>query len=62
MQLTLGADGTLGVTGSAWDLDGGPVVVGFIPEPRTVLLLLTGFSLLALSRHSFGCQTGGNRL
>ena len=42
------------VHASAWDLDGGPMIVGggsaLIPEPSLALLLLTGGALLALRR------------
>ena len=45
--------GTVSLTHSAIDLDGGPIIVGggsTIPEPSSVLLLLVGGALLALKR------------
>ena len=46
----------LEVFSSAWDLDGGPMVVGggsaLTPEPSSALLLLVGCALLALRRRT----------
>ncbi len=45
---------SLALTGSAFDADGGPMIVGggsaLTPEPSSVLLLLVGGALLALRR------------
>ena len=62
------------VLSSAWDADGGPMIVGggsaLTPEPSSALLLLVGGALLALrrrnctrggpSRHRGGFGAGGN--
>ena len=44
------------VVSSAWDLDGGPMIVGggsaLTPEPSSTLLLLVGGALLALRRRA----------
>ena len=45
---------SLVLTGSAWDADGGPMIVGggsaLIPEPSAAVLLFVGGALLALRR------------
>ena len=47
---------SLVLTGSAWDADGGPMIVGggsaLIPEPSAAVLLLVGGALLALRRRA----------
>ena len=48
------------VRASAWDLDGGPMIVGggsaLTPEPSSALLLLVGGALLALKRRRGYCS------
>lgn len=56
MELTVDASGGISVTGSAIDLDGGPMVVGGgawdgnIPEPSAGMLFLLGAAVLGLRR------------
>ena len=53
VELNLSDDGVLSVGHSAWDLDGGAMVVGggsATPEPTSGVLLLFGVALLGLRR------------
>ena len=58
MELTVEANGKISVTGSAIDLDGGPMVVGGgawegeIPEPSGGILFLLGAAVLGLRHRS----------
>ena len=49
-EIGFDTSGNLAVLHSAWDLDGGSLVVGAIPEPSSVLLLSLGLALLSLRR------------
>ena len=56
VEYSVGRDGTLTYQHSAWDLDGGAMIVGGgsygpIPEPSGGLLVLIGFAALALRRN-----------
>ena len=64
-QIGMGYDeggGYLYMKNSAFDLDGGPMIVGggawdgATPEPASALLLLVGGALLALRRRRRGCR------
>lgn len=52
VSFAVGRDGSLEYSHSAWDLDGGAMIVGSgaIPEPSSGLLLLMGFAVLSLKR------------
>lgn len=50
IEIGLNDRGTLEVLSSAWDIDGGPVVVGMIPEPSQILMYLLGIAAFALKR------------
>ena len=48
VELRLDDDGRLTAVRSAYDREGGSLIVGFIPEPHSALLLLVGGALLVL--------------
>ena len=49
-EYAVSEDGTFKILNSAIDFDGGPMIVGAVPEPTSGLLLLLGIAGLALRR------------
>jgi len=50
LELTVNGDGNLSVVSSAWNRNGLPIMVGVVPEPSGIMLLLLGCVGLLMKR------------